>query len=264
LGTVVIGRLTKHYEAALALRNAVQKRHITKYDPSNPEFRIVFWGQLKKHFLCFRYGLPGKRVIGIGHRTFLDIAVALVRDFTKTYFDEDEKAIVLEGLHNLLPLFDSDRFGELFVGTELLIIVIVYFSILATELANNAEGEVLVSQNGSLLEIEQPSPFGEKLAAVPATLKRRHGSLGELFGNSILRHIDLVLTRCVRSLHVFGRLEPGLRTFPDVITDVPLASWLTSGAGDDTGIFVSVETTFSPCFIAHQPEETEETESTGQ
>jgi hypothetical protein len=260
--SLVISRLARHYEGARAMLDHIYRGQMAG-GPAAADFGCWFKQAISREFVCFPLSLPGgPRHLALGSAAAVNIALALVRDFAIAYFDAQDCDTISAGLAAVAPLFATR--GHLFIVSEGILAALVYLAMLAGMVAEGGDPATVVVAGGSLAECGQQSRYGAELAALRGMLKTRDADLGECFGGTIMRHVDLVLTRCARTLHVVGKSAQAVRVFPDFSTTDLIIITVEQVETPDFGLAFVTNASFSPCCIEYPVVEAEEIEPNPQ
>lgn len=262
----IIERLGKKYEETQKILSSILHYQMSLFSPNDPEFRYQFKRLLKHETYAFHYLLPGQREINFGKESAAHTAFSLVHDFSNSYFDELQSSKIQRGLEILGVIINGENKGHFYVVDEHQIISLVYLAAIARLLLTYGDtDEIVFDDNRSIMNVEQPTEFGQKLAKLPLVIKESDG-LVKLFQDSPLQHVDLHITRCARQLYIFDDVE-NLPEFPEKLDSSFLITTMnligekeeknTEEEKDEneevhekkSEYIVQCSTAFSPCYI---------------
>ncbi|OHT09399.1 hypothetical protein TRFO_21612 [Tritrichomonas foetus] len=257
--SLILEHLGDAYEQTQQTLFKILHHQMKQFEPSNPEFRYTFKRLLKHETYAFHYQLPGSRKIDFGKRSAANVAFSIVYDFSNSFFKEKEAKIIKRGLNLISALINPENMEKVYVVDEKQIFVIVYLAAiarLALEAGNT--DEVLISPEGSIVQMEQTSEFGKKLILLPKQVKTPEG-LRDFFPEFAFQHIDLHITRAVRQLI---QLDDELPEYPEELSSSYIITTMQQHE-DETGFSITCTSAFSPCFIEFAPDNSDESSMLG-
>ena len=257
--SVVVERLGKFYEDAHEVFESIYQAQMANLRPSDVEFRMAFRKLMSREYVGFRYTLLGTRTIPFGSRHLVDVVLALVNDFASAYFEQEETEWIYGGLETIAAVFDAENYDNRYIVYAKPLYAVIYMSRIAQIVAESGDVASVNVVEGSL-ECEQTSEYGQKLASLPKILKNTDVQLQDVFGDTMMQHIDIVLARCVRMLYSFSKTDARMPVFPDIWPDISIITTLKQDGPDDN-LSLICNSMFSPCFMDFSEEPSETSES---
>ena len=257
--SIVVERLGQFYEEAHRVLETIYKARMSKLRPSDVEYRMAFRKLMSREYVGFRYTLIGCRAIHFGSRHLIDIVVALVNDFLSVYFEQEASEWIYGGLETIAPVFEAENYDSQFIVYDKPLYAVIYMAQIAKMISESGDFSAVNVVDGSL-DCPQESEYGKKLASLPRVLKNTDVELKDLFGDTVMQHVDIVLTRCVRMLYSFSKTDARMRVFPDLWPDISIITTLKQ-EGTDEDLSLICNSIFSPCYMNFSEEPSETSES---
>lgn len=251
--SVVVERLSLFYEESREVFERIYRMQMSRLSPSNVEYRMMFRKLMSREYVGFIYSLVGTRSLPFGTRHLVEITLALVNDFACAYFEDESRDSVCRGLETVSAVFQNSE--SVYVVYNRPLYALVYLSHLARMISESGEISNVNVYNHSL-DCEQSSEYGKALAALPKALKNTEVSLRQLFGDTVMQHVDIVLARCVRMLYSFAEAGGELPLFPEFWPNTALITTVQAHQGESCSLVC--RTMFSPCFTEIPEEDVSE------
>ena len=263
---VVLKRLQAHYLELHTILMKILDDQMSEWSVSDPEYRILFKYRWQPSILNYLHMHEDERTVSLGSRTSFMCAIALVGDFIKHYFGDDHpkvKGELRDSLAMLLTIFDSD---EYFILDDAEIKAILYICEISQLIARTGDASgVSIDTTGNvpMFQKTQKTAFGKKLAALPIDLKTIP-YYKTAFAGTPLEHIDILLTRCLRQLHVFEKGKAYLYVYPDNIEEYVFFTTCHCSSSTDGDLSVIFANAFSPVYDFEDDDDDDESDDTYQ
>ena len=246
--SLVIESLGRSYEQTQNTFSQIIHYQMKQFPHGHFEFRYLFKRLLKHETFAFHYQLPGVRKISFGKLSAANVAASIIYDFSNNYFKEKENNTIIRSLGIISSLLNPENKEKVYVVNEKHIFAVVYLASIA-KLAFEAGNtdDVNINSDGSIMQCEQTTEFGKKIALIPKQIKSSEG-LGELFPDFAFQHIDLHITRCVRQLSIFDE-EDALLEYPDELSSSFIITTMKQEEDSGNSFNIICSSAFSPCFL---------------